>query len=667
MRRNEINSYNFIMRGLLDNQFENLFLWVPFLMAFGAALYFSIGGEPQIPYPFIFAALFGVVAGVRRAPILVRACALFAFGFMYAMAFTHFVATPQMPRNVHDASIVGTIENIDYTDTKTRVVMRIDGRDINAGDTHTTIRASIMQNDAPLHIGDTVRATANLNRPNPPYAPGAFDYARWAYFNHLTATGFITEYEILSHNDANNINTLREYLHGAANSFLSDALVLGYKNIVPREENAIWTATGVGHVWSISGFHMTLVSGWLFAIFYSIFRLIAPITRRVPARVPATVCAWFGLLFYLFLSGIDVATIRAFLMATLVFAAFLCGRNAISMRNVCIAMMIIFLINPHYVMQAGFQLSFAAIFGLIWFWGTVKPRIPQNKILKILYTATMTSIIATVFTAPFVISHFGAFPIYSLIGNLVLLPIFSIAIMPLVIVGTITAPIGWHWPLDAGNAVYNFALQIATHITKLPFASMNMPYMSNTAITLFILAFASLMFVRPLRVKINYILFVALAAFGVVNVICAPRPVFYATYDHELVGFVENGKLEFNKGRASNHYFAFDTWKQLNGEPTGTKNTRCKHDHGLYIFHAPKFTLAYIQKFVPLSKHLVDLCRDDNIDYIVSYFKIDSPQCNHKILNDGFVIYGSGHVIYSPAHRPWHNPPKQNITPPPAP
>ena len=91
------------------------------------------------------------------------------------------------------------------------------------------------------------------------------------------------------------------------------------------------------------------------------------------------------------------------------------------------------MLNPHFVMQPGFQLSFAAIFGLIWLWNEVKPRMPHNKILKVIYTASLTSIVATIFTAPFVIAHFYSLPIYGLIGNLILLPIFSVAIMPLVI------------------------------------------------------------------------------------------------------------------------------------------------------------------------------------------------------------------------------------------
>ncbi len=642
------------MQRFIENQSQNIFLWTPFLVAMGCALYFSLDSEPS---KFVIGALCAAFIAelFLRKHIVARAAALFTFGALYAAAYTHILATPQITRDIRDRTIIGVVKNIDYTDSKTRLSIQIDGKYIDTTGA-PIVRVSI-SDAGTINIGDTVRAVVNLYRPNAPYADGAFNYARWAYFNHLTATGYIKDYEIVSHDPPHNMNTVRDAIHNKSNSFLVDSLVLGYKNAVPRDDSPIWTSTGVGHVWSISGFHMTLVGGWLFALFYSIFRLIAPITRRVPARVPATICAWMGLILYLFLSGCDVATMRALLMTTLIFAAVVFGRSAISLRNVCVAMWIIILINPHYVMQAGFQLSFAAIFGLIWFWGVIKPKMPENKILKVLCTAALTSIVATVFTAPFVIAHFGAFPLYSLVGNLVLLPIFSVAIMPLVILGTFTAMLGWHAPLALAATIYDAGLRIAHVITDLPYASLPMPNMPNAALIIFIVAGCALMFIRGVRRRMNYVTATIIAIIGATVVVVTPRPVFYATPDHELVGFVENGKLKFNKSRASNHYFAFNTWKQINGEDADTPNPRYVHAGGVYTYRAQKFTLVYIQKFVPLMNNIVSLCNDDGVDYIVSYFHIDAPKCANKILHEGgIMLYPSGRVKYLNAMRPWNNP-----------
>lgn len=644
------------MKDLFQNQSGNLFLWLPFLLAFGAGFYFNLSFEPAL-YITISGLVISFILIFINKNIILKIFSLLIFGFCYAAVFTHIINTPQIPRNMHDITITGKVQKIDYTDKKSKIYIKTNASEINSKQHGTAIiRVSAKPEIVLPNIGDEIKASVGLYRPSGADAPGTFDYSRWAYFNNLSATGYINSYEIVNKSSESSINKLRDYMHNKSNSFLSDTLVLGYKSAVPESDNKIWTATGVGHVWSISGFHITLVSGWLFAIFYFIFRAIAPVTKRVPARIPALIFAWIGLLFYLFLSGVDVATVRAFLMTTLIFLAFIFGRNPISMRNICIAFCIIFLMNPHYVLQPGFQLSFAAIFGLVWLWNDIKPKMPNNKILKILYTATLTSVVATLFTSPFVIAHFYSLPIYGLLGNLILLPIFSVAIMPLIIIGTITATFGWTYPIELAEKAYEFTLMIGAKIAELPYSNIIMPHITNTALMCFILGFMALLFIRPIKVKINYILFSVFTLTGIFIIATTPKPLFYATYDHELVGFVNNGKIEFNKSRASNHYFTFDTWKQLNSERTQTPNKRRKHNKGLYLYKTENFNLAYIQKFTTLQKNIANLCNDESIDYIVSYFHINSPKCNHKILHGGFVIYKSGKVKYTTTNRPWHNP-----------
>ena len=636
------------MRDWFDNQYQNLFLYVPFLLAFGAALYFTMPYEPRLIFAPVILCLTGMAIFIQHIPNIVRAALIFAFGFCYAYVFTDFIDTPKLTHNKHNLEITGVVQNIDYTDEKSRIYLSVSARDIGVDDNgHAAVRVSVSNMNLPK-IGDTVRANIGLFQPAGAYAPETFDYARWAYFNNLTATGYANDIKVIETNNTVGMNALRNAIHNRAESFLVDSLVLGYKNAVPKNDAPIWTATGIGHVWSISGFHMTLVGGWIFLIFYFLFRAIPYITRRIPARIPAMGCAWIALLGYLFLSGLDIATIRAFIMTTLIFLAFACGRSAISVRNIALAFCIIFFINPHYVMQAGFQLSFAAVFGLVWVYSDIKPKMPRNKILKIIYACIITSVIATIFTAPFVAMHFGAIPIYGLVGNLILLPIFSFAIMPLVLFGAI---FGAGAPIDIAHSLYDFTFTLAQHIANIPFASIVVPHVSNAAAICFIIGFICLMIIKPIKIKVNYILFLLFCGIGVGIVYLTPKPVFMATYDKELVAFLrDDGKLEFNKSRASNHYFAFDTWKQINGEDTNTPNPRHKHDKGVYRYR----DIVYIQKFVPLMKNIKTLCNDDNVRYIVSYFDIKSENCAHKILRGGFVIYPDGRVRHTANKRRWN-------------
>lgn len=649
------------MKEILEHQYKNLFLWVPFVMAFGAALYFSLGTEPVFRFPIIITILLGALI-YKYKSIFVRIVALFAFGFFYAMSFTHIIDTPQIKDSFDFVHVNGTVNSVDFTSDSTRVLLNINAQQLDEKlpDKDLKIRVSIKEDDKIPDVGDTIIGNIHIFHPSANYTPGSFDFARWSYFSKISGTGFFKNYEIIK---SENHHELRTFIHNKANSNLTDALVLGYKKVIPEEQSTIWKSVGVGHVWSISGFHMTLIGTWLFMLFYLIFRSISYITKRIPAKYPAIICAWFGLILYLCISGISVATTRAFLMATLIFIATILGRGVLSLRNAALAFLIIFLINPFSIMNAGFQLSFAAIFGLLWFFDNKEyiKRSNIHKILHYIYLSLMTALVATIFTLPFVIAHFGYIPIYSLIGNLVLLPIFSIAIMPLVIIGTIFALFGNHIILNLVDNVYDFALLIATHISNLPYANLTLPDIPNPILLLIIVGFLFLILTtkndsEKFFIKnINYVLYISFLSTAILIYATQSKPLFYATQDHELVAFNVNGNLQFNKSRASKHYFAFNSWYRFNGEKQPDKHKKYKCNRGFCIYNTPHWNLAYMQNFTATLDNFENVCKDKDIDYIVTTFETDSINCHDKIIKNGLIIYPNGKVTEIINRRPWHN------------
>ena len=655
------------MKEILNYQYKHIFLWMPFVIAFGAALYFSLGLEPNFHFPIIITLLSGAAFFMRKN-ILLRAACLFLFGFFYAMSFTHITDTLQIRDSFGFIKISGVVKDIDFTTDNSRIFLSVPANQIDSKfDTqNVNVRISVPKDSAQINIGDTVTGNAKLFHPSAKYVDDSFDFARWAYFSNLSATGFFKDYEVV-HPKTKSTN-LRTYIHEKTKSVLTDTLVLGYKKMLPEKESQIWKTVGVGHVWSISGFHMTLVGGWFFAFFYLIFRCFTRLTRRIPAKYPALVCAWFGLVGYLFISGISVATVRAFLMATLIGVATLLGRSVFSLRNGVLAFLIIFLINPFFVMNAGFQLSFAAIFGLLWFFNDkfYEKRAGLKRLSHSMYLSLMTALIATLFTLPFIIAHFGYIPIYSLLGNLIVLPIFSIAIMPLIMIGTMFALFGNYYLIDLTNSIYNFALHIAQYIANLPHANLTMPFIPNSALIFSIIGFLFLILVVKPETKnffiknLNY--FLCVCCIGIAIVICATRtkPLFYSTADNQLVGFVVDNKLQFNKARASAHYFAFNSWRYFNNEEQQDKNEKYKCNHGLCIYKTEKWNLAYMQNFTTIMDNIENICADNSIGYIVSPFKIKSSKCHATILNDAVTIYPNGKVKKIFNQRPWHNLPKQN-------
>lgn len=643
------------MRKWISAQKLNSFLWTPVFLGFGIALYFSLYNEPGLVT--LAVALCAGVCGIiafRKIPILALVMCFIA-GFGYAGIYTRMQDTPMLAHDTHEIEITGQITGIETTSDKTRIYMST--RDFG------NIRVSTADS-VDANVGDTISGTGGLFKPKPADVPNGFDFARHAYFNDMTATGYIKDIKTLYTADSN-VYSVREYIKNKSNSFLSNALLLGYKNAISPEQRDTWNANGIAHLWSISGYHMGIIAGWLFIVFYMIFRCIPKLVRRTPARLPATVCAWCGLVGYLFISGCGVATLRAFLMTTLVMVAVIVGRRAISLRMASMAFIILAIINPYYVMRAGFQLSFAAIFGIMWLWQNVNPRMPNNRILKYIYAAFLTTLVATVFTTPFVLLHFGEFPIYGIIGNMIFLPLFSFILMPCVIIGTICAVFWWHAPLNLAHSIYDKLFHIAERISALPHGNITFGIMPNESVIFIITGLACLIIIRNLDSyktiiarHINIVLAITFCTIGIIIWASKPRPVFYISNDHKLIGAVQDGKLKFNKSHDSGNYFAFDTWRKSNGEMPSDVNERLPKESGVYTILINDWKLVYIQNFVPLSRNLFSICNDESTRYIASYFKIDSEQCGNKIIHGGAVVYRNGRVIYVPSHRLWHNPPE---------
>lgn len=644
------------MRKWFTQQKYSLFFFSVLFAAIGMGIYFSLSFEPGLLSLCIIlcCGISGLLCA-RKYKILYP-CIWMLVGFGYAGIYTHTKDIPQLNHATHNIEITGTVSNIDYTPDKTRITLQTEK--------FGTVRVST-QDNTKVFTGDIITGRGGLFQPAPAPMPETFDMARWAFFNNISGTGYISDLAIIKPHTTTNASTFRQKIHNRTQSFLTDALILGYKNTLKKSDREIWNKNGVSHIWSISGYHMALIAGWLFAIFYVCFRCIPPITRRIPARIPALICAWFGLIGYMFLSGAGAATFRAFIMTTLVMIAFIMARNVFSLRTATMAFLLMIIINPYYVMQAGFQLSFAAIFGIIWLWSVAKPNMPSGKILKYLYTAFLTALVAFVFTAPFIIAHFNSIPIYGIFANIIIVPIFSVIIMPMVIIGTCFAMFGIPYILKAAHNIYDIIIKYAEHVSDLPLANINTINMPNTALILVIIGLGAMIFLRPDN-KIKNI-FIRHANITIASVfIClglivwstTQTPIFYLSTDHNLIASRQGGKLYFNKKSDSGNYFAFNTWLQSNGESGESEHLKLKSDHGVYKISTPKWTLVYIQRFVPLAKNLESLCTDKNIKYIASYYDIQSQHCDTKILRGGGVIYKSGYFNKTPSNRLWHNRPE---------
>ncbi|MGY8996378.1 MAG: ComEC/Rec2 family competence protein, partial [Alphaproteobacteria bacterium] len=257
------------------------------------------------------------------------------------------------------------------------------------------------------------------------------------------------------------------------------ALLTGHRSAVPADQLETIRMAGLAHLLAISGLHLGLVTAIFFFVIRAFLATLEPVALRFPIKTWAALGAMLGAFCYLLISGATVPTQRAFLMAAIVLIAVAIGRQAISLRLVALAAIAVMVISPHVVTGASFQLSFAAVIGLVAVYEALKDQWPRWRVAQgpfsrlVLYVGgvALTTIVANFATGPLVLAQFGRFATYGLFSNLIAVPLtafwimpwglLSLFLMPLGLEGLGLVPMGWGIDLvlivaeQAANAPYS--------------------------------------------------------------------------------------------------------------------------------------------------------------------------------------------------------------------
>ncbi|MSQ49594.1 MAG: ComEC family DNA internalization-related competence protein, partial [Betaproteobacteria bacterium] len=231
------------------------------------------------------------------------------------------------------------------------------------------------------HPGERWRFTLRLRRPHGNYNPHGFDYEAWLLERGIGATGYVRatrkslpEKLGVRNSFSDRIEQLRESVRDRFKRVLGEtpasgvlaALAVGDQRAIPAEEWRLFNRTGVTHLMSISGLHVTLISGlcaWLASL---LWRCSSFLTLRLPARKAGAAAAIVGALGYTLIAGFAVPAQRTFWMVTVVALALWSGRIASPARTLALALAVVLVADPWAVFAAGFWLSFGAV-ALIFF------------------------------------------------------------------------------------------------------------------------------------------------------------------------------------------------------------------------------------------------------------------------------------------------------------
>ena len=222
--------------------------------------------------------------------------------------------------------------------------------------------------------------------------------------------------------------------------------------IAPNVYDALFVS-GIGHVLSISGYHMAVVAGMIFFLVRAFFALIPGLADRAPIKKWAALAALAVTAFYLIVSGNQVATQRSFIMIGVVLVGVLFDRPALTMRTLTIAALVVLLFAPESIVHPSFQMSFAATLALIAGYerGAIRLRSGVDTSLGAraelwganeIIGLTIASMLAGLATTPYAAFHFHRVTPYGVIANLLAMPIVSVWVMPMGILGILTMPLG---------------------------------------------------------------------------------------------------------------------------------------------------------------------------------------------------------------------------------
>lgn len=325
-----------------------------------------------------------------------------------------------------------------------------------------------------LRPGCHVQLGARLSPLAKPVVVGGYDPRFVAWFDGRRGQGFIRDVHAIDCSAKPNLRQrlARWRLQLAAHyrAYMSDeagpvaaALVTGVRGKISASVRDAFRHSGLAHMLAISGLHMALFAGSIYALLRYGAALWPWLVLRYDVRKPSAIVALLAATGYLMLSGASFATQRAYIMLAIFFLAILLDRPAITMRNVLWAALLVLVIQPHAIVQVGFQMSFAAVMALVsayelWqkrdrFYVRLADMTPRQRALSYVrrYSAALafTSLIAGTATGLVAILHFYRIGVFGLPANLVAMPIFGTLIMPMAPLSLLAAPLGGDAPFLA--------------------------------------------------------------------------------------------------------------------------------------------------------------------------------------------------------------------------
>ena len=439
------------------------------LLAFGAGT-LLLQLQPQLPAPVWLVLLPACMALAIWRRVLAAPVAL-AIGFLWAAGCAHLRLADQLSPDLEgqDLEVVGVVSSLPALGERSirfefeieSPAARMPGKILLSWYRSLPVSATDALPqllDGGVHPGERWRFTVRLRRPHGQLNPHGFDYEAWLLERGIGATGYVRPRSQPLRLGARNgpgdrIEQAREAVRDRFARVLGStpaagilaALAVGDQRSISNEEWRLFNRTGVTHLMSISGLHVTMISAlaaWLVA---ALWRRVPALALRLPTRkaaAPAAILAAFG---YALIAGFAVPAQRTFWMVAVVALALWSGRIVSASRTLALALGVVLALDPWAVLSAGFWLSFGAVALIFYAAGMPEARPGRWRRLR---QALRTQWAITLGLAPATLFLFAQVSVIGPLANAVAIPLVSAVITPLALLAALL-PIEWLAQLGA--------------------------------------------------------------------------------------------------------------------------------------------------------------------------------------------------------------------------
>lgn len=556
----------FFIRGLaatemqLERERDQLALWLPVGLGTGIALWFALPRSADWIVAFFLAlaiALAGMALGLQRR----SGRSLFVFGLAVSAGMmlvgirSEWVASPVIDR----PSVTSFEARIDKTERlPARGIVRLTlNPDVGSG-LPPKIRVNVEESDPAVpHFssGAQISLRARIMPPADSVVPGAYNFARLAWFQGIGGTGkalgavkIVTPAKPYWGRDFREDLTahVQQSVSGAPGA-IAATLATGDRGAISEADAEAMRRSGLAHLLSISGLHVTAVVG---AAMFFVLKLLALSPRLAlnwPLLLISAAAGALAGIGYTLLTGAEVPTIRSCVAALLILAGLALGREAITLRLIATGALFVLLLWPESLVGPSFQMSFAAVAALV-----ALHEHPNIRGLlmrreegmffrggRALFGLLLTGLIVEIALLPIALFHFHKAGVYGAFANIIAIPLTTFVIMPLEALALLFDLIGLGAPFwwMTGKAIA-LLLALAHAVAAAPGAVMGLPV---TPVSAFALMVAGGIWIGLWRTNIRW-LGVLPAFLGMIWALATPSPDLLITGDGKHLAVLTDGR-----------------------------------------------------------------------------------------------------------------------------